>query len=279
MRGGRNRPSTGHRGPRRRRRGSRRLQAAVPADPVAARQIAAERKRGSSASSALQRVLDRRGKRAAYRPLPPRRLRRALRRLEPCLPLLSRRERRVLRVRAGLDGGRPLTVRRAARRLGLSRRRVVLIEGRSLAKLRLALSAGSCGGGTGPVAPATAVAGSAYGGPGGPGAGSLLAQSMVLGARRRGPAEASFVGTSVNDDRRAGSGGALVPGAAGALSIDRVGNGLGSRELLVLLGGLALFVAAPRARAPAHLTVVARPSARRRPRPLRGRQVPRGSVP
>ena len=117
----------------------------------------------------------------------------------------------------------------------------MLIEGRSLAKLRLALAAGSCGGGTGPVAPATAVAGGAYGGPG---AGSLLLQSMVLGARRRGPAEASFVGTSVNEDRRAGSGGAIVPGAAGALSVDRVGNGLGSRELLVLLAGLALFVAA-----------------------------------
>jgi hypothetical protein len=176
----------------------------------------------------------------AYRPLPPRRLRRAVQRLKPCLALLSRRERRVLRVRAGLDGGRPLTVRRAARRLGLSRRRVVLIEGRSLAKLRLALAAGSCGGGTGPVAPATAVAGGAYGGPGA----GLLAQSMVLGARRRGPVEASFVGTSVNEDRRAGSGGAIGRDAAGALSIDRVGSGLGSRELLVLLAGLAVFVAA-----------------------------------
>jgi hypothetical protein len=197
--------------------------------------------RGSSASAALQRVLDRRGKRAAYRPLTPRRLRRAVQRLKPCLPLLSRRERRVLRVRAGLDSGRPLTVRRAARRLGLSRRRVVLIEGRSLAKLRLALAAGSCGGGRGPVAPATAAASGAFGGPG---PGSLLAQSMVLGARRRGPAEASFVGTSVNEDRRAGSGGAIGGGVAGALSIDRVGSGLGSRELLVLLVGLAVFVAA-----------------------------------
>jgi hypothetical protein len=180
----------------------------------------------------------------AYRPLPPRRLRRAVQRLKPCLALLSRRERRVLRVRAGLDGGRPLTVRRAARRLGLSRRRVVVIEGRSLAKLRLAAAAGSCGGGRGPVAPANAVTGGAYGGPGGPGAGALLAQGMVLGVRRRGPAEASFVGTSVNEDRRAGSGGPIGREPAAALSINRVGSGLGSRELLVLLAGLAVFVAA-----------------------------------
>jgi hypothetical protein len=211
-----------------------------PADPVAAKQIAADRKRGASASRALQRVLDRRGKRRAYRPLTPRRLRRTVQRLKPCLPLLSRRERRVLRVRSGLDSGRPLSVRRAARRLDMSRRRVVRIEGRALAKLRLAAAAGTCGGGSGPTAPAAA----AQLWPGGPYSGSWLGQGMVLGTKRRGSAEASFVGTSVqqgSDDAATGGG---VRNPASSLSIDRVGGALGSRELLVLLAGLAVFVAA-----------------------------------
>jgi DNA-binding CsgD family transcriptional regulator len=216
-----------------------------PADPVAARQIAADRERGTSASAALQRVLDRRGKRAAYRPLPPRRLRRAVLRLEPCLPLLSRRERRVLRVRAGLDGGRPLSVRRTARRLGLSRRRVVAIEGRSLAKLRLASAAGACDPGNGPaVAAASDATGLPGGGAVGFGPGSLLAQGMVLGARQRGAAEASLVGTSVNEVRDGASGASSTRGPSSALSLDGVGGGLGSRWLLMLLAGLGLFVAA-----------------------------------
>ena len=79
---------------------------------------------------------------------------------------------------------------------------------------------------------------------GGLGTGAPLAQGMVLGARRRAPAEASFVGSSVKQERDGGSGGPLDREPFSSLSIDRVGGGLGSRELLVLLAGLAVFVAA-----------------------------------
>ena len=56
--------------------------------------------------------------------------------------VLEGREREIIRLRYGLDGGRPLPQREVAQRLGISRSYVSRIEKKALEKLRAALDAG-----------------------------------------------------------------------------------------------------------------------------------------
>jgi len=73
-----------------------------------------------------------------------RRLRREVRRLEPCFGVLPRVNSRVLTLRAGLDGDDPLSRAQVARRLDRGARSVGRIERRSVARLRVALRDGRC---------------------------------------------------------------------------------------------------------------------------------------
>jgi RNA polymerase sigma factor (sigma-70 family) len=57
-------------------------------------------------------------------------------RLRRQLASLDERERQVITMRFGFDGARPLTLREAGRRLGISRERVRQVELRTLLKLR-----------------------------------------------------------------------------------------------------------------------------------------------
>ena len=52
------------------------------------------------------------------------------------LGLLSRRERTVLRLRFGLDDGRPRTLEEVGQVFGVTRERIRQIEARTLAKLK-----------------------------------------------------------------------------------------------------------------------------------------------
>jgi len=56
--------------------------------------------------------------------------------------VLDDRERTIIVLRYGLDGGRPLPQREVAQRLGISRSYVSRIEKKALEKLRAALDAG-----------------------------------------------------------------------------------------------------------------------------------------
>lgn len=74
-----------------------------------------------------------------------RRLRRDLRRLDGCLSGLGAAERRVLVTRANLAGSGVASRADVARGLGISTRRVTVLERTGLRKLRAAASSGGCG--------------------------------------------------------------------------------------------------------------------------------------
>lgn len=143
---------------------------------------------GEPPDRVLERLLPASARRKHRRGVSTRVLRREVRRLRGCLPLLSRFERRVLTLRAGLDGRRPLATARVARRLRAKRQRVIDAEHLGLAKLRAADSVDACGALGAAGAPAgtisaaaastplaVALAGPALGAPGRDGDGRLLA--------------------------------------------------------------------------------------------------------
>jgi hypothetical protein len=84
------------------------------------------------------------GKSKKRRFVSTRRLRRALTRLRGCFYALNRRERRVLVLRAGLNGRHALSRRGVAKRLRISRKRVGRIERRALHRLRAAARSDGC---------------------------------------------------------------------------------------------------------------------------------------
>jgi RNA polymerase sporulation-specific sigma factor len=59
---------------------------------------------------------------------------------------LDEREARIIRLRYGLDGGKPLTQLEAAQKCGISRSYVSRLEKRALEKLRRALESGNANG-------------------------------------------------------------------------------------------------------------------------------------
>ena len=73
-----------------------------------------------------------------------RRLRRAVRRLTPCLSSLPRIQARVLALRAGIGPGRAMSRGRVARALDRPQRLVRRLERRGLANLRQARDGGAC---------------------------------------------------------------------------------------------------------------------------------------
>jgi hypothetical protein len=87
----------------------------------------------------------RRGPRGARRIVRERRLRRAVRRLEPCLDVVSSFQRRVLVLRSGLGKARPHTRRGTAHRLGVSLPRVTRAERRGVRAISRADRATGCG--------------------------------------------------------------------------------------------------------------------------------------
>ncbi len=80
------------------------------------------------------------------------RLRRLVRSLEACLPLLPARLRAVLRLRTGVGGAHPFSARTVARRLHISRRRLVTLEVRSLRRLASAARRRGCSRAAAPAA-------------------------------------------------------------------------------------------------------------------------------
>jgi hypothetical protein len=75
-----------------------------------------------------------------------RRFRSTVRRLRGCFYAISRFERRVVALRAGIGRTGPLSRRAVARRLDVSTRRVRRLEGRAVRRLRSANRADGCGG-------------------------------------------------------------------------------------------------------------------------------------
>lgn len=65
--------------------------------------------------------------------------REACRRVRRCVEELSPRESRVIRLRYGLEGGRPLTQREVAKCCGISRSYVSRIEKKALERMREAM--------------------------------------------------------------------------------------------------------------------------------------------
>jgi hypothetical protein len=100
---------------------------------------------GRRASGRFAATAARRGRRGARRNVRERRLRRAVHRLEPCLDVVTSFQRRVLVLRSGLGEARPHTRRGAARRLGISLRRVTRAERRGLKAISRADRATGCG--------------------------------------------------------------------------------------------------------------------------------------
>ena len=101
------------------------------------------------------------GKRPAVRRIRrERRLRKTVRRLQGCFGGLSRLERRVLALRAGIGAGSPRTRTQVARRLDVSTRRVTRLERRGVRTLRGLAGAGRCGAGGGQSTAAAPAGGS-----------------------------------------------------------------------------------------------------------------------
>jgi DNA-binding CsgD family transcriptional regulator len=99
--------------------------------------LAAHGKRGRGRAKAKRRRAD------AWR------LRAVVAKLEACFYALSRRERRVIVLRAGLGGRRPHSRSEVARRLNISRRGVRRVERRALGRLRLTARRDGCTAGAG----------------------------------------------------------------------------------------------------------------------------------
>jgi Sigma-70, region 4 len=97
---------------------------------------------------------------AAGRAARERRFRRTVRRLSGCIDALPGLERRVLVLRAGLEGQRPHTRGSTAKRLGISRRRTAAAERGGLRRLRRAERSSGCAApaGPGPATPNRALA-------------------------------------------------------------------------------------------------------------------------
>src|SRR5262245_7459511 len=89
--------------------------------------------------------------------------------LEGCIPVLPLGERRVISMRAGLDGAAPLSRRQVATRLGISRNAVRRTERRALGRLQYAANTTGCA--------------ASVGGPFDPvGVGSLVPRVLFAGA-------------------------------------------------------------------------------------------------
>jgi hypothetical protein len=99
----------------------------------------AGRRAGSGSPASGRRTTARRVRRE-------RRLRTTVRRLQTCFGGLSRLERRVLVLRAGIGAGPPRTRTQVARRLDVSTRRVTRLERRGVRTLRSLAGGGRCGG-------------------------------------------------------------------------------------------------------------------------------------
>jgi hypothetical protein len=82
--------------------------------------------------------------RKAWHGLDATRLRALLGELHGCLTMLPPRSQKVLRLRAGMTGSRPLSVHRIAMRLHISAHRVIAEEISALRKLRTAVQTSAC---------------------------------------------------------------------------------------------------------------------------------------
>ena len=164
-------------------------------------------------------------------------LRREIRRLRGCLSVLSRFERRVLTLRAGVGGRRPLSSARVARRLRAPRQRVIDAEHLGLARLRAAGSIGACDGG------GTATGASAGGGP--------LVASTASGP---GALVASVVGPTLGAPDETDRSLAAAPDEPGrtldpSVFLDQLGPRLSALQLVTVILLLSLgIVALARAR-------------------------------
>lgn len=109
-----------------------------------------------AASPAQRRQLLRRTWNRPLRGKRLRQLRRTLEQYETCLGGLPQQGRRVLRLRAGVGPGQPLSRRVVARRLGISLTRALRVERSALRQLVGAGTRGGCGGGGSVLAAADA---------------------------------------------------------------------------------------------------------------------------
>jgi len=162
---------------------------------------------GRTAATAPQR------RAAARRGARERRFRRNVRRLSGCIDALPGLERRVLVLRAGLEGQHPHSRRSTARRLGISLRRTAAAERGGLRRLRRAGRSSGCAApaGRGSATPSRALAGV-------PILAGLLGSAPAPGATARAPRDASGVSSASASapPQAAGAGAPARPAAADA---------------------------------------------------------------
>jgi hypothetical protein len=150
---------------------------------------------------------------AARRGARERRFRRSVRRLSGCIGALPGLERRVLVLRAGLEGRRPHSRGFTARRLGISLRRTAAAERGGLRRLRRVERSSGCaapaGTGTGAATRDRALAGA-------PILAGLLGPAIAPGAAPAAPRDASGVSPSSasSPPQAAGAGAPARPTAA-----------------------------------------------------------------
>ena len=199
------------------------------------------RGRGASAGGAdtpgADRVPGRAGRQDEAHVRRERRLRRTIRELRPCLPLLSRLATRVLVLRAGVGDREPHSRAAVARRVERPVRVVRRLERRGISRLRALMRAGSCSV-TGAIAPDGAGAGGTALASSGGGAQVDLAE-VSRGSEGTAPRDAGAVKSERSESAgdRSGSSGPI----AGLLSRSSDATDL-TVPALVLLVGLALLV-------------------------------------
>jgi hypothetical protein len=153
-----------------------------------------------------------------------------VRRLSACIGALPGLERRVLVLRAGLEGRRPRSRGSTARRLGISLRRTAAAERGGLRRLHRAERSSACAAParSGPVAPSRALAGA-------PLLAGLLGSAAAPGATA--PAARDNSGVSP-------ASASAPPQAAGAGALARPASGAGSGRLPPFVIVVALAAAA-----------------------------------
>jgi hypothetical protein len=130
-------------------------------------------------------------------------LRAVLEELQGCIPALPQRDRRVISMRAGLNGATPMSRTQVATQLGMSRASVRTVERRALNRLQYAANTTGCAASVvGPFDPT--------------GVGSLMPQLLYAGAVPVATKDAVVAGNPAAASASAGSGSALLDLNGGA---------------------------------------------------------------